>query len=141
MVRADLGPDFKSNVQVALTAWVSALPDEPGLYVVTLDRLFPRLRSETDILYIGQAGKPVNGAPATIRRRWASRWGFPTYNEVDLRHVMRSLLSSGEQLSVLCACPIPILDVLLRREAELLDRFFQDHLELPPLNRAKPAKK
>ncbi len=146
MKRTDLASDFVGVVRITATGsgWIEGLPDQPGLYAVVRDREFPRLKGDTDILYMGCAGKPVRergNEPATLRRRWASRWSFPTYNEVELREVLRELLADGEELIVVFAAGTMEITELERREAQLLDRFFRDHRELPPLNRQKPALK
>jgi hypothetical protein len=145
MKRSDLDPDFSGAVQVGMGgAWTRSLPDQPGVYAVVLGRPIPRLKGETDILYIGNAGKPVRergGEPATLRRRWKNRWENPAFNEADLRDVLRELISEGEELSVVFASGAMTFHELKWREAQLLDLFFRDHRELPPLNRAKPALK
>ena len=58
MRRSDLGPEFEGAVVIAPgSAWLKQLPEACGIYVVALAKPFPRLSGETDIVYIGQAGK------------------------------------------------------------------------------------
>lgn len=137
----DLGAEFGRPVRITDgSSWVSALPDRPGVYVVALARLFGRLRGDSDILYIGSAGKIIGGRPSTIRKRWRNRWTVPAFEpEKTMRDMLKTMVAEGEDLSVICACMSGDLKETLRRESELIDQCFRDHRELPPLNRARPA--
>lgn len=143
MRRTDLVGFAESVPIVPGKAWIGQLPDLPGLYAAVLGRPFSRLSGETGILRIGQAGRQVATTKglvrrATLRARWRSYWQFPVLNDRDVRDVLRALLHNGENIEIAYMVSDGPVEELRQRERELLRRFFDDHLELPPLNRQKP---
>lgn len=142
--RQDLGGEFSGEATLAADrAWGGPFPQAPGLYVVVMARVIPRLYGESDILYIGQAGKLVvrggTSYQASLRQRWRDYWQGTTQTERDLRDTLIRLMHDGDVVVVVFTTEAATPEALARREAELLDRFFADHRELPPLNRAKPT--
>jgi excinuclease UvrABC nuclease subunit len=138
----DLGSRFGGRVTLAAEPWGKLFPEAPGVYAVVLGQEFPRLFGETDILYIGRAGKLVNRGgrqvQASLRQRWTDYWQGTVETEQDFRDTLRLMMSAGDAPQVLFTTHPITPEALAELEAELLGRFFADHRELPPLNRAKP---
>ncbi len=110
---------FKSFDQSTL----KSVPKEPGIYMVRAEKPFCRLRGETDILYIGMAGRD-------LRRRLSTFWRA---NGRNAKIRFETLKKAGFALHYSyypCANP--------REEERLaLARFARKHLELPPLNHSE----
>lgn len=141
MRRIELDPAFTGEAELGTREpWGALFPPAPGLYVVTLETSFSRLRGETDILYIGQAGRLLrSGVQATLRQRWKDYWGCTTPTERDFRDTLFDLIEAGKRVRVVFTERAITPEELNEQEAGLLHRFHSDHRELPPLNRAKPG--
>jgi hypothetical protein len=102
------------------------IPEEPGVYVLRLDKTFGRLVGESDILYMGST--------ENLRKRlWGNyikgRGGKTTkrihYYLISLGYLDRvevSWVKSGDYKSL---------------EEKLREEYEKDHHELPPWNRQK----
>ncbi len=113
-------------------AMLAAAPTEVGVYVIRRNTPFPRIRDESDILYIGSA---TNRDGLRMRLRHYFHPG-PT-QWTNQRLLARCGDSSDYDISfVTCANE----DAALELEIGLLTRYRGDHLELPPENRSMPGK-
>ncbi|OGF15816.1 hypothetical protein A3D54_01190 [Candidatus Falkowbacteria bacterium RIFCSPHIGHO2_02_FULL_45_15] len=106
-----------------------------GVYVLILNKEFGRLIGSTDILYIGQSGGAKNGKGRFIYERLNDyRVGSKNAPQDKRIHdTIEKLILKGDKVILFYKkidkekCKII--------ESELLRQFFEEHLELPPLNR------
>lgn len=93
-------------------------PERPGVYYIAAPEAFPRLKGSTDLLYIGST--------KNLRKRLADhrcsikRCALPWPGKA-LRMGWSETKTAAEAKN---------------REAILQSRYWNEHLELPPLNRA-----
>ncbi len=119
-------PDFMDEKPKSLLA--------TGIYVLTVENRFPRLRGETDILYIGQSGGAKRGKGRHIRERLVDycRGAEKAPQDKRIHDTLQELPPHLGKVVVLYK-PLPREDCL-RVEKELLEQFRSEHLEPPPLN-------
>lgn len=130
MRRSDLAHDFNREAALGtVDPWGRLFPFASAIYVVTLDRLFPRLRGETDILYVGKS--------RNLSQRWKDYWQCTTPTERDFHETLVTLLAAGDTVRVFFSTRVTTPDELGAEEAALLHCYHVEHRELPPLNRAK----
>lgn len=110
---------------------IKNIPNNSGIYIIYSDFLFPRLRGETDILYIGKGNKlrerlmtfPKGFVAIQQGKTYRGRKGIPRFWR--LKEAGANLLFSYE----LSSEPE-------KKEQEALEVYERDHLELPPFNRS-----
>jgi len=112
---------------------VSLIPRLPGVYVVRTTRPIGRLLAESDVLYVGCA-KERN----TLRQRIASY--LRDYAYVDSESTTSRISSMILEVRIAGQLEIgwTITDTGVAARAlelDLLRSYYDDHLELPPLNR------
>jgi hypothetical protein len=99
------------------------------VYVFRAERPIPRLRGESDVVYIGQT-------KGTFRQRYlpsAALHATSKANKIKFEHIVahygpiRIMLSPFSQFG----------DSLLKAEGQLLWWYFQNHCEYPPINYTK----
>jgi excinuclease UvrABC nuclease subunit len=102
---------------------VKSAPEKPGAYVIRMSggKLFPRLKGETDIVYIGSS--------KNLRRRFywflkpgPTQWTSQRINQFSKKYRLEiAWLENDNPKNI---------------EHNLLRDFLSQHDELPPLNRA-----
>lgn len=126
-----------SDVQVCSnwTAWSQAAakraPEKPGVYFLRLGNSLERLKGSSDLLYIGttEEGK------GTVRARLISRFReVLTEGSVGYRLARFANEVPGACIEFAWRVLASHEDAMWD-EAQLLKRYEDDHIELPPLNR------
>lgn len=106
---------------------VAKAPVSPGVYAFRFKTgCCKRVLGSSDIAYVGMSGRQ------SLRKRLRQHLVEP-----DKRHWLRRILSEVGPLEIawgLCQEP-------LTRESELLWRYSEDHIELPPGNRQQSMKR
>lgn len=104
-----------------------------GLYVFVLKKSFPRLKGKTNILYIGQSGQ---GRGRFIYERVNDYIRASPHAPQDKR-IGEALkeLNGKNKVSLFVKEISPYIECKAREKA-LIDLYFKDHTELPPLNRS-----
>lgn len=107
-----------------------------GVYVIISDRSFRRLHGETDILYIGQSGGSSRGKGRHMIDR-LSDYLYPTASAPqDMRiHNSMKTLRERENATLFALYKQLSRNRCSAEEKELLRRFEEEHIELPPWNR------
>jgi hypothetical protein len=107
---------------------LSGIPKQPGVYRIVTSEPFGRLRGQSDIIYIGCSCKGIQGLWLEI--------GNLLNPQRQHFYTLEPMRKSGLQLEYeyVTTSPNEAEDI----EYHLLDRYEQEHLELPPANRAKP---
>ena len=105
---------------------IKSLPPEHGVYVMRLNRVFGRLKGESDILYVGSTDDLHQ---RIVNNYWRGRGGETTKR---IRNYLfsKNYLSQVEVSWVVCQSPKNL-------EAKILERYENEHHELPPWNRQK----
>ncbi|MGV9103908.1 MAG: GIY-YIG nuclease family protein [Candidatus Thorarchaeota archaeon] len=103
------------------------VPTEPAIYALCLTHKIPRLRRETDIIYIGQT-RDLNNRMSEYGGDWKREGGTgwrvcQMLNELSEPIVLLFRLEEGNKNH----------RIVIKQE--LLELFETDHLELPALNR------
>jgi len=119
--------------------WFDALDEpervaaSPAVYMIALERPFPRFRGTSRILYVGSTRR-IGGQTSTCRLR--------TYRNPGNGHgkyigrVLRFLMAErADAVPLLYMCVKPDANAARRSERRLLRQYKYEHLELPPLNR------
>lgn len=112
-----LDPQFQDKV-----------PYESGIYVFRLDRIFGRLLGESDILYIGS-----NEGGGTINDRLIKNYLKGTGGRTTRR--IHHYLFRKDYVKKVSVCWIITRN--FQFEKELLERYEEQHDELPPWNRVR----
>jgi len=118
----------------------------PGVYVFILNRSFSRLQGKTDILYIGQSGgRSPRGRPIIERMNDYLRAykSAPQDKRIgDSLNMIKTKVRIGRILkNPLLKNKVYIFykklspDQCKKEESDLLKKYSEDHIELPPLNR------
>jgi hypothetical protein len=117
-----------------------------GIYVFVLNKKFPRLDGETDILYIGQSGqrtgRPIYKRMMDYLRAYESapqdkRIGDSLYKIKTKVRIGATLKDKKIDNSVtLFIKKVEPHNNCKKEESKLLGQYYNDHLELPPLNRS-----
>ncbi len=106
--------------------WTGSLfkqaPKLPGVYIFHVDREkgIHRLKGESDIIYVGSTARGRGGLRKRLRSHGGSR--LLTLIEAEVGEIMVSWKDA------------PTHEKALFEEAEILWKYLQDHLELPPMN-------
>jgi hypothetical protein len=96
------------------------------VYVLRASRPIPRLKGESDVIYIGQT-------KGSFRRRyyqWAKLHATSKANRMKFTHIVERYGAIRVALSSFA----PFGDSLLQAEGQLLWWYFQNHCEYPPVN-------
>jgi hypothetical protein len=107
---------------------LSGIPQQSGVYRIVTKEPFGRLRGQSNIIYIGCSFRGIHGLWLEI--------GNLLNPQRQHFYTLKPIRESGLQLEyeyVTTPCE-EAEDV----EYHLLDQYEQEHLELPPANRAKP---
>jgi hypothetical protein len=91
------------------------------MFHVSQGKSIHRLKSESDIFYVGSTARGRGGLRQRIRNHGGSR--LLNLIKVEIGEIMVSWKNA------------PTHEKALFEEAEILWEFLQDHLELPPMNR------
>lgn len=131
-------PDFSSWVPWSEAA-VRLAPATPGVYAFGLAEAhqLPRLKGGSDIVYIGSAKRGRTGA-GSVKRRLKQHLR-PREGKIDIGYRIDRVLKEVGPLQVAWRRFDTDTDARWH-EAELLERYEQDHIELPPLNRQESGK-
>jgi len=105
---------------------IEQIPNREGVYVIRLGKPIPRLKGESEILYIG-AGKIQDRLYAICARFYGVEYAHTAKDE--LYRVIQEVAPD-------CWVSFTITDNHNQLEKDLLHRYSKDHIELPPLNRA-----
>ena len=120
----------------------------PGVYAFVLNSDFPRLNGVTDILYIGQAGGRKKMGRAIFYRMMDYCKAYASAPQdkrisdsikrvktrVRIGTTLKDELLDNNVYLFYKALPA---DQCQKAEFELLHKFTEEHIELPPLNRSK----
>lgn len=98
---------------------INKVENKPGVYIIRTNLLFPRLKSKTDIIYIGKA--------MHLRMRLLT---FPKQKGRKAIQRFLRLQQHGFKLSF----SFQVSDRPKELERELILKYELKHLELPPLN-------
>ena len=114
-----------------------------GVYAFVLNKKFQRLKGETDILYIGQAGGGSHGERPIFKRMMdyckvsksapRKRIGKSPKNITTKERIGIALKKLDRQV-LLFYKPVN-KNQCRKKESDLLVRYSKDHIELQPLNR------
>lgn len=124
--------NLRKVFDIILMKPIKAFPEEEmnesATYLICMNSLLRRLRSESDIIYIGSAEKG-------LYQRFANYKSKTTPTETFLMQVILTLMSEGNDFTLKVFFERP--DNLASKEYEgvLLLKFLKEHWELPPLNR------
>lgn len=103
---------------------------EKGIvYVLRTDKPIPRLKGESDVVYIGQT-------KGTFRRRylqWAKLHATSTANRMKFGHIVEHY----GPIRIAVSSFALFGSSLLQAEGQLLWWYFQNHCEYPPVNYTK----
>ncbi len=99
---------------------ISKVERVPGVYIIYIDKYFPRLKSKTNIVYIGKAND--------LKKRLLT---FP--REKGRKAIQRFLTLQRNGFNLLFS--IQKSDDPKQLERRCLAEYEKQHLELPPLNR------
>ena len=94
------------------------------VYVWSTQRPIPRLRGESNIIYIGQTKKSIHGRYARFKEELAD-WSLPRYEHI--------ISIYGPIVFFLASSDNP-----KDGEAQFLKSYYWDHLEAPPFNGTLP---
>ena len=117
----------------APTRWTGSVfkraPASPGAYVLQLGqgRSIHRLKGESDIIYVGSTARGSGGLKQRLRSHNKSRLLNLIKTEIGKIEVSWKVVATHESA--------------LFEEAEILWKYLQDHLELPPMNRQESSLK
>lgn len=107
----------------------SANVEKGIVYVLRTDKPIPRLKGESDVVYIGQT-------KGTFRNRylqWANLHATSKANRMKFEHIV-----SHYGTIRICLSPFSSFgSSLLQAEGQLLWWYFQNHCEYPPVNYTK----
>ena len=107
---------------------LSGIPKQSGVYRILTREPFGRLRGQSDIIYIGCSSKGIQGL-------WLEIGNLLNPHRQHF-YTLEPMRKPGLQLDYeYAATPAKEAEDI---EYHLLDRYEQEHLELPPANRAKP---
>jgi hypothetical protein len=119
---------------------ISNAPSTPGVYVFKLagGESLCRLKGKSDIVYIGRTkkGKVRTGS---VQRRLKQHLRTRE-DKIDIGYRIERVLKEIGRLEVAWRSFDADADAQ-SHEAELLERYDTDHIELPPLNRQESGKK
>lgn len=107
-----------------------SVSDSPAVYVILMDKFFPRLKGETRVLYIGHT--KCLGGKTDRARLYAYRYASGGHGG-DIRDRVSELAATGAVITLHWASFLHKSDAR-KRENELLIRHLKEHLELPPFN-------
>lgn len=119
-----------------------------GIYCLVLNNKFDRLKGKTDILYIGQSGGR-NGRTIFERLRDYVRAYESAPQDKRIFESILKIKTTKKRIGSLLHLKVFDRKVFIftkkvsnkedcfKTESELLSRFFEDHIELPPFNRRK----
>jgi len=110
-----------------LLFWLPALP---GVYVMRYDQAFGRFQGVSDILYVGKTDNK-NGLRERIRQHLE-----PGPTQWTCQRVNAFLNKYGLEGEIELAFFLPGEGKTRKVEKALLDKYYEDHGELPPLNRS-----
>lgn len=103
---------------------LSAIPDKEGLYILRINRKIGRLKGNSDILYIGKSTSGLRSRLSCYFKPGKTQYTSKRVYSYLRKHV-------GIRIAF-------VIDGNPRKvERRLIQRYFRDHEELPPLNRAK----
>lgn len=91
------------------------------VYIWVTQNALPRLRDSSNIIYIGKTEKSLFGRHARYAEIEGSSLNWERYN-----HIIKSF---GPIIVLYAPCIDPV-----KTEKQFLDKFFEAHLELPPIN-------
>jgi len=114
---------------------ISVIPDAPGVYVFRTQEMKHAIRGMSDIAYIGkgtrsggvqarvrqhfyQSAQPTTKTPSGRIDQWVNEWGY----DVEIGWLV---CGSKDEADLI--------------EQELLEKFEEDHHNLPPINRSMPG--
>ena len=129
------------------------LPKKKGVYVIRTDKLIPRIKGESDIIYIGQE-KIQNRIQLLLRsylplnfrnyfNRHTTREGFErileeTELKLEFSYVLIDIGSPKANSLELATSNSFKEDAIAKKiESRLLERYCRDHIEPPPLNNTR----
>jgi len=97
-------------------------PRSPGIYLFHVDQAksIHRVKGESDIIYVGSTARGRGG----LRQRLRNHGGSRSLNLIKAE--IGAIMVSWKDA--------PSHEKALFEEAEILRKYFQDHLELPPMN-------
>ena len=115
---------------------VRQVPQKPGVYIFRLIRgaTLARLKGNSDIIYIGSTKK----GKRTLRDRLKDHLS-PRGDRRDLGYRLKRVIKEVGSVEVACKV-FDSHEGARACERQLLKRFEQDHIELPPLNRQETGK-
>lgn len=121
-----INPDNRDKV-------TASLPAQPGVYVFRgIARLFSRVQSESDIVYVGRAMRE-GGVSARVREHFV-----PGSTGTPSGRLYQFAEEWGYHLEVGWAVPDDPKQVAII-EREIIERFEEDHRDSPPVNRSMPS--
>ena len=115
------------------TKWTGSAPGgaptSPGVYVFQLGegKTIHRLRGESAIIYVGSTARGSGGLKQRLR----------SHNKSSLLNLIKAEIGEIEVSWKI----VPTHKRALFDEAEILWKYLQDHLELPPMNRQRSSLK
>jgi hypothetical protein len=115
------------------TRWTDRVPKtaptSPGVYMFLLGegKTIHRLKGESDIIYVGSTARGGGGLKQRLR----------CHSKSSLLNLIKSEIGEIE----ISWKVVPTHERALFEEAEILWKYLQDHLELPPMNRQRSSLK
>ncbi len=110
-----------------------------GVYAFVLDKIFPRLNGETDIIYIGQTGsifkRMLNYCDGYEKAPQDKRIKDSLEKIKTMIRIGRALKDKRLNNNVFIFYKNLSNDKCQEEESKLLKKYSNDHIELPPLNR------
>jgi hypothetical protein len=120
--------DYESNKKLVLR-----LPKDKGIYVVRAKVQIPRVKGDSDIIYIGQ-GVIKHRIQALLRSFLP-----PHFRDYMNKHTAREEFERliREQEFELELCYVLTSEDPKAKESHLLHKYCEDHIEPPPLNNTR----
>jgi hypothetical protein len=128
VVRAAVEADFSTPIRWTGIAFKSA-PTSPGVYVFQLaeGKSIHRLKGGSGIIYVGSTARGRGGLKQRLRNHTKSSFLNLIRTEIGDVEVSWRVVPTHERA--------------LFEEAQILWKYLQDHLELPPMNRQRSSLK
>lgn len=127
---------FKADDETTLLEELKRMKGIVGVYVVRADRPIPRLKGESDVLYIGE-GNVKNRVEELVKRFLPPSWK----RNITVSHTARNDLERAlDELGI--SIEISYVKCNSKEEAKGLENkliwiYRQDHIESPPLNNTR----